>query len=418
MRARPKKGFVMKPTFTMAMMAIAAMPLMAQTPKAPKPPSAPHAYVLDADSPSGNSSYLGVEINDISGDRAQTLKLKDDRGVEVTEVDQDAPAGKAGLKEHDVILGFNGTAVESAEQFKRLMRETPAGRTVTLDISRDGQPQNLKVQLADRKKYMPRIASGNLPKVWSFESPDMAIAPALPAMPAMPDFPRMWNDAGITRVYRSISGVTIESLSPQLGDFFGVKNGEGMLVRAVQKGSPADKAGLRAGDVIVRVDDQKIADHSDWADALRNAKNGKANVVVVRDKHEQTLSIAVAPRKGPDSSAVNDEDSPDLEAAMDSAADALDSVEPVVEESAAIATTEAAKALELSQKQIATAMSKGCKQAQRQLAANRGQFDRQMREAMKQASSSMKAYGPELQKAMRDLQDQLQHMQIDFDDME
>lgn len=405
----------MKQTVVTALLAMAAMPLLAQTPKVPKPPTTPHAYVLESDSASGNASYLGVEINDISNDRAQSLKLKDDRGVEVTEVDQDAPAGKAGLKEHDVILGFNGTPVESAEQFKRLMRETPAGRTVTLDISRDGQSQNLKVQLADRKKYMPRIAGGSFPKAWSFESPGMAV---MPPMPAIPDFPHAWTDATITRVYRSISGVTIESLSPQLGDFFGVKNGEGMLVRAVQKGSPADKAGLRAGDVIVRVDDQKIADHSDWADALRNAKNGKANVVVVRDKHEQTLSIAVAPRKGPDSSAVNDEDFPDLEAAMDSAADALDSVEPAVEESAAIATTEAAKALELSQKQIAKAASKGCKQAQRQLAANRREFDRQMREAVKQTSSSMKAYGPELQKEMRELQDELQHMQIDYDDME
>ncbi len=405
----------MKHTCMTVILALGTMPLIAQTPRTPKPPAPPHAYVFEADSASGNSSYLGVEINDISGDRAQELKLKDDRGVEVTEVDQDAPAGKSGLKEHDVILGFNGTAVQSAEQFKRLMRETPAGRTVALDISRDGQPQSLKVTLASRRKYMPKIATGNLPKVWSFESPDMAM---MPPMPAMPDFPHVWNDTAITRVYRSISGVTIENLSPQLGDYFGVKNGEGMLVRSVQKGSPADSAGLRAGDVIVRVDDQKIADHSDLADALRNAKNGKANVVIVRDKHEQTLSIAVTPRKGRDSSALSEQDVPDLEAAMDSAADALDSVEPAVEQSASIATAEAAKALELSQKQAAEAMSKGCKEAQRQLAANRGEINRHMREAMKQASDSIRAYGPELQKAMHDMQEELQHIQIDFDDMQ
>jgi hypothetical protein len=404
----------------LAVLAISAMPLLAQTPKTPKPPAPPHTYMhmLDPDNSSGGSSYLGVEINDISNDRAQELKLKDDRGVEVTEVDQDAPAGKAGLKEHDVILGFNGTAVQSDEQFKRLMRETPAGRTVTLDISRDGQPLTVKVQLADRHKYMPKIATGNFPKVWAFESPDVTV---MPAMPAMPDFPRMWNEnTTITRVYRSISGVTIESLSPQLGDFFGVKNGEGMLVRSVQKGSPADKAGLRAGDVIVRVDDQKIADHSDWTEALRNAKNGKASVVVVRDKHEQTLTLAVAPRRGPDSSALNDEDEdlPDLDAAMDSAADALDSVEPMVEQSASIASAEAAKALELSQKQVARAMSRGCRQAQHQLAANRDQINRQIREAMRQASESMKAYGPELQKSMRELQQELNNIHIDFDDMQ
>jgi serine protease Do len=406
----------MKQTFMVAALAIAAMPLMAQSAKAPKPPAPPHAYAFEADSMSGNSSYLGVEINDISGDRAQELKLKDDRGVEVTEVDQDAPAGKAGLKEHDVILGFNGTPVQSAEQFKRLMRETPAGRTVALDISRDGQPQNLKVTLADRRKYMPHIAAGSFPKVWSFESPDMAV---MPPMTAMPDFPHVWNDTTITRVYRSISGVTIENLSPQLGDFFGVKNGEGMLVRSVQKGSPADAAGLHAGDVIVRVDDQKIADHSDWAEALRNAKNGKANVVIVRDKHEQTLSLAVAPRRGSDSSALNEgEDFPDIGAAMDSAADALDSVEPVVEQSATVASAEAAKALEVNQKQISKAMSESCKQAQHQLAVSRDQINREMRDAMRQASESMKAYGPELQKNVRELQKELQNIHIDVDDMQ
>src|SRR5215831_3108549 len=88
----------------------------------------------------GSRSYLGVDIRDITQDRVAALKLKEERGVEVTMVDQDAPAGKAGIKEHDVILDFNGAAVESEEQLRRLIRETPPGRSVTLGISRDGSP--------------------------------------------------------------------------------------------------------------------------------------------------------------------------------------------------------------------------------------------------------------------------------------
>src|SRR5258705_7154759 len=102
--------------------------------------------------PGESSSYLGIDSSDITADRVHPLKLKEERGVEVIMVDQDAPAGKAGLKEHDVILSMNGTSVESGAQLRRMIRETPAGRVVTLGVSRDGQPLTLKVQLADRKK--------------------------------------------------------------------------------------------------------------------------------------------------------------------------------------------------------------------------------------------------------------------------
>src|SRR5207253_6711360 len=101
---------------------------------------------------SGSGSYLGIDISEISPDRVAALKLKDEHGVEITMVDRDAPAGKAGLKEHDVILEFNGTRVEGEEQLRRLLRETPPGRQITLGISRDGQPMQIKATLGDRRK--------------------------------------------------------------------------------------------------------------------------------------------------------------------------------------------------------------------------------------------------------------------------
>src|ERR1700687_2130249 len=100
----------------------------------------------------GSGSYLGVDTRDITPDRLAALHLKDERGVEVTMVDQDAPAGKAGLKEQDVILTLNGNDVPSVEQLRRMIRETPPGRVVSLGISRDGQPMTMKVQLADRER--------------------------------------------------------------------------------------------------------------------------------------------------------------------------------------------------------------------------------------------------------------------------
>src|SRR6202161_3107989 len=104
-------------------------------------------YVFSSEE-SATSSYLGVDISDVTTDRLGALKLKEERGVEVTMVDQDAPAGKAGLKEHDVILTVNDAGVESVEQLRRMIRETPPGRIVTLGLSRDGQAMTIKAQLA------------------------------------------------------------------------------------------------------------------------------------------------------------------------------------------------------------------------------------------------------------------------------
>src|SRR5579863_9956458 len=127
---------------------------------------------------SGTSSYLGVDIMDITADRLGALKLKEEQGVEVTMVDQDAPAGKAGIKEHDVILTMNGTAIESKTQLQRMIHETPPGRVVTLGLSRDGQPVTIKVQLGDRHMEFPRVAKG--------KGMDMDLQ--IPPMPNMGDF--------------------------------------------------------------------------------------------------------------------------------------------------------------------------------------------------------------------------------------
>src|SRR6266849_10191223 len=137
--------------FTSAIILAGLLPLShagAATQPEAQPKSGSSAYVFSTPS----RSYLGVDIRDITQDRVAALKLKEERGVEVTMVDQDAPAGKAGIKEHDVILDFNGTAVESGAQVRRMIHEMPPGRVVTLGISRDGQPMTIKVQLADRKK--------------------------------------------------------------------------------------------------------------------------------------------------------------------------------------------------------------------------------------------------------------------------
>lgn len=258
----------------------------------PKPQAKHNAEVWVLGSAGAGRSYLGVDIRDITQDRLGPLKLKEERGVEVTMLDQDAPAAKAGIREHDVILDFNGTAVESEEQLRRLIRETPPGRTVILGISRDGNPLKVSVQLAEHSKV---------------------VAEAFPRVPAPPRLPD--NDFGnridipAISVYTVSSslGMQTENLTPQLGDFFGVKNGEGVLVRSVDKGSAAEKAGLKAGDVVVKIGDEKLSDRSDLARIMRKHRSGgKLAVSVVREKREQTFTVDVPARGARDSSALFD----------------------------------------------------------------------------------------------------------------
>jgi serine protease Do len=232
---------------------------------------------------SGTGAYLGVDISDVSTERLSALKLKEEKGVEVTMVDQDAPAGKAGIREHDVILTMNGTPVESAAQLRRMIHETPAGRVVTFDLSRDGQPLTVKVQLGDRHKE------------FSYKMDDKDFHVKLPPMPNLPDFDM--PQVNVVVVHSSArSGLMVENLTPQLGEFFGVKNGSGVLIRSVEKGSRGEKAGFRAGDVIVKVNDQPVHDSSDFTQALRS-RHGSVSVGVIRDKKEQNLNLTLPERK-------------------------------------------------------------------------------------------------------------------------
>src|SRR5437899_1730570 len=131
-----------------------ASPAPPEPPVAPAPPVPPAAAGSMKPAPTpepadpfsgfggyeGGSSYLGIDTQDVTPQRVAPLKLREERGVEVLTVDQDAPAGKAGLKEHDVILEFNGTKVEAVGHCRRRMHEIPPGCTATAAVSRSGRP--------------------------------------------------------------------------------------------------------------------------------------------------------------------------------------------------------------------------------------------------------------------------------------
>ncbi len=239
----------------------------------PSPQPAPER-VLVSPVP-GSGSFLGIGVSEIDGKRAKELNLREERGVEITRIEDDSPASRAGLKIGDVVLEYGGQRVEGTEQFVRLVYETPVGREVKISISRNGSFQTLMAKTGVRKSETP--------KAWMFRSGD-----AFPfEMPEahMPDMPRIfttWRTAAL--------GIEAESVDNQLAQYFGVK--EGVLVRSVSKGSPAEKAGLKAGDVITKIDSTPITNAREISSALRAAGSKKpVTVILMRERREMNISV-------------------------------------------------------------------------------------------------------------------------------
>ncbi len=332
-------------------------------------PYYPYAESGEGADPTAGAAYLGVDLRDVTSDRVAALKLKEERGAEITMVDQDAPAGKAGLKEHDVILEVNGQRVESVEQLRRMIKEMPPGRTVTLNISRDGQPMTVKATLADRRKMMG--------KLWVHPEQPMPPMPPMPAIPAMPamDIPNIEVNV---RSYSSC-GIVIESLTPQLGEYFGVKNGEGVLVRTVEKGSAAERAGLKAGDDIVRVDKDRIIDRGDWRTAMRR-RTGKVNLGIIRDRREQSITLTVPESK--DNSFRFDLPDFDLEGLQREMEALRPEIEKTTAEAMALARDEMQRGMRDARREM--------KKAQKDLERSRKEMEKAQKEAEKAIEKSTK----------------------------
>jgi serine protease Do len=239
------------------------------------------------------NSYLGIGVAEIDSERAKALNLKEVHGVEVKSVDHDSPAAKAGLKESDVVLEYNGQRIEGTEQFVRLVRETPIDRQVKLLVSRSGSTQTLTAAIGHRtEQFSLRSGDGDDGDL-TIEIPPMPPMPPMPEIPAMPEIaplPELPRIYGLSRT--GLLGIECEPLGSQLATFFGVK--EGVLVRSVAKASAAEKAGMRAGDVIVKVDGEAVSSVHEIGSLARAARNKHTfPVVVVRDKKEVTLSVTV-----------------------------------------------------------------------------------------------------------------------------
>jgi len=235
----------------------------------------------------GSQGYLGVELADVDNEKAQSLKLKDARGAVITLIDHDAPAGQIGLKVNDVVIQLNGQNVENAEQLRRLLKEIPSGRQVSIEISRDGNIQTLAVELADRQVLGHDVWNkiGNGGDVFT-PPPSMGMlsgggdAPASSSGFHLPFFGSSLN-----------VGAMVEPLTSQMAEYLGVQSG--LMVKQVARKSDAANAGLKAFDVILKVGSEQVTNLAGWDRALRANQGKPVQITILRDKKQQTLTLQV-----------------------------------------------------------------------------------------------------------------------------
>jgi serine protease Do len=256
---------------TILIVCLAALPGFAQT----QAPQRSHSATLQR---AGSPGYLGVAALDVTDERAKALKRRDNSGIEVIKVDEDSPASRAGLKIDDVILDVDGKPVTDHEQFHVTIGEMQPGTKVKLTIWRDGAKQTVVATLAARPD-----------SAYPYLGPDSPNAP-MPPMPPMPQafgnaLPAFPADAPAVGFY----GVGLNS---QMAEFFGVK--EGVLVWEVAPRTPAERAGLKAGDVVIKVNGTPVTNPREITGLVRMGAKKSIVFTVVRNKKEMTLNVEVS----------------------------------------------------------------------------------------------------------------------------
>ncbi len=209
--------------------------------------------------------WLGVAIQEMTPSLQEDLNAGDHWGLVITEVMDDSPAERAGLREEDIILKYDGKPVTRFDELARLVRRTRPGTEVTLVTLRDGKQMEIRVKIGKR----PRRGSN----VFLWRGPGKTIE-------IRGGHPRL--------------GVRVHELDKYLASYFDVDAYEGVLVLEVMEDSPAEEAGIKAGDVILRIDDEKVHDADELCEILADYDEGdEVTLEIVRHGKRQRLTVTL-----------------------------------------------------------------------------------------------------------------------------
>jgi serine protease Do len=267
---------------------------------------APRAFSFMFD---GDDSYLGVQTEEVTKDNFSKFGLSGVRGVAVGKVSDNSPASAAGIQTGDVILRFNGEEVTGARKLTRLIGEVDPDHQARITISRNGREQEITATMS--KRPMTKFDEGNFsfpvpPNAPEFRSfPRMQDMPQFKELPQLRDMPQLNGTPGAPQVWSfpggegrgftwkagegRMIGVGVTPLTKQLAQHYGVDGG--VLVSEVREGSPAAKAGLKAGDVITEVEGKAVKGQFDIVRTINEKKDGDITVTFVRDGKRSTVNV-------------------------------------------------------------------------------------------------------------------------------
>ncbi len=277
----PKKSVLFSASLLLVLLATAALaqqPSQATPPAQATTPSPGFTFYTD-----NGGNYLGVTATEVTRENMGRYNLREPRGVAVTRVAEGSPAQRAGLMANDVILRFDNEQVTTYRKLQRLISEAAPEQTVRLTISRNGSEQEITVTLGRRQNSLQALS-----RVYGAQQQSGA-----DAQRALEQLRR--NQGTMSLFGGRRIGITTTQLTKQLADYFGVTGGRGVLVTTVADGSPAARAGLKAGDVIVDVDGERVETSGDLSRAINRKSEGDITLTIVRDRAQQ--NIRVTPEK-------------------------------------------------------------------------------------------------------------------------
>jgi serine protease Do len=200
--------------------------------------------------------YLGVNIQSMTPDLGKAMKIGERQGALVAEVVPGSPAAKAGIRQGDVIVGFNDESIKSSHDLPAIVAKTPVGETASITLHRDGKTQKVPVTVA--KLPSEKVAREE----------------------SSPEGQSQW-------------GMQLQEMTPQMARQHGLSNESGVIVVGVQPGSPAERAGLQRGDLIREVNRQPVQSVQEVRDAIAKAESQDSLVLLVK-RGQGSLFVAMA----------------------------------------------------------------------------------------------------------------------------
>lgn len=248
---------------------------------------------------SSNATWLGVSTQELTYELEEGLDYNGP-GVLVNRVIADSPAERAGILKGDILVRLNSRQVDTPDELASLVQAFKIGDKVSIQVVRDGEKLTLPVTLGARERSTtPAPRAPRAPRTPEPpEAPEAFDPPTFDFDFHGPEIEIPEGGVGMFRTGRGRLGVRIESLNEQLGDYFGVPQGKGVLIVEVLEDTPAERAGLKAGDIVTAVDAETVSDSDDLIQALAEADTA-VKLTVIRKGVKQTLTAQLEQRRSP-----------------------------------------------------------------------------------------------------------------------